>query len=580
MEAWESLFQMNRTLQFPVRGISDSTAFVAQTGAASVPPTALQNVRPFDVSKQRGRGGQRPGAWTVFDTQICNGKPIQLLSVVSKSSVVTDYLASACTDVTEWENRNGAAIGGQVWMLGSQPGMFRSFSDTRFTGSSTKLGVAVRWHPLITNDIRRAFYAAHFVDAGASVNGGQDFIGIACVDELGASIWTANLEDKQAGGALPGSPRDLYANHIEVVAPALGEALVLVSVLATTGTIVEGFVYVYKASDGTYLKRYNVDGWAGEVQQTAVRTDGKVAVLFFGSGGAIPGETCVDGTPVEGGGFAQHFRSGIALYHVTGDAANPLQRERFGPTPPAYAKVETTIHGYWRFSEQLLGRIPLGAYPTSIAAGPDSSLLVTYTNKGWGPNASFPPADNASIYSTAAYLNSEGTVVWETDTNSIRRDYTVGTDTWHNDIPDSGDPFGSNPPSLFAAAVGENGALFVGGARNSSSSTASAGFNLFRLSPVDGRVIWSSNVGGAAAAFSGGVAQGALKVDPTDGNIVVAGYRNAAFTGAGTANAHLWKFSSETGNLLWSYDLKQASKHAQSVDVDDRGRLVYSTTFV
>lgn len=565
---------LNTDIPPPFRGVSDRTAFSAQA-VGLVPPDSLRNVRPDDVSKRHGRVGQRAGTKRFVDTQICGGAPIQLLATVSRASRVTGYQAVDCADVTVWEPRDSFALEGQCWMLGSAPSMFRDFADGR-GGTSTNLGVACKWHPLITNDIRRAFYSALFNDV--TVNGGADFSAITCVDELGAVLWTANLEDKQAGGALPGSPRAIYANHVNVVAPTLGSGHVLISVLASDATTQQGYLYVFDAASGAYLKRYDMRGFAGEVQQTAIRTDGKIAVLFWGTGGTAT-EFCLDGTPITPGGFSMYFRSGIALFELSGDAADPLRDVGFQGTTAPGVKVENLTHGHWRFSEKLLGRRPWGAYPTSIAAGPDNRLVVTFTNKGWGPNASYPPADNATYYSTVALLAADGTVEWEADTDSIRRAYVIGVDTYYNDIPLNGDAFGTKPPSLFACAVGLDGTIFVGGARNSSSATATAGFNLFALSSIDGRMLWRTNMGGAAAAFSGGVAQGGLCIDPADGNLIVAGYRGTAWTGAATRNAHLWKINKDNGAVIWHYDLREAV-NAYSVDCDSRGRIVYTTAYV
>lgn len=536
----------------------------------------MLNARPFDVSKKRGRGAQRPGLKRVYDIQICAGKPIQVLKTVSISSKVTDYEATGCKLIVdgEWEERNGAALQGQSWMLGTLPSMFRDFDHTTYAG--TKDGLACCWHPLLTNEIRRAFLVTRHTDAG--VNGGAQFARVRCVDELGTELWAANMEDKDAGGSLPGSPGSVSVNHVLCnTTLGLGNALVIVSAVVFRGTDQQGYVYVYAAADGTYLKRYDCNGWAGEVQQAVTRTDGKVAVLFWGSGGTAG--TCQDGTPVLAGGFGQFFRSGIMLFSPR-TGADPLERISFGEntTAPKRELVAGAHPGYWRFSEWL-NRKPLGAYPCAIAAGPNASVVVCFTNRGWGPNASYPPADNSAPYSTVALVESTGAVTWEVDTDSIRRAYTVGASTFYCDIPGTGSPYGTNPPSLFAAAVSiESGRVYVGGARNSSSTTATEGYSLFCLSIVDGRILWKTNMGSAASAFAGSV--GHIVVDPTDRNIVVSAYRSATWTGHASRTGHLFKVDGINGTVRWHYDLQDnEGVNAAMADVEARGRIVYVTPY-
>lgn len=561
-------------ISFPFKGVSDQTPFGVPAELTG-PPGSLLNVRAFDVSKKRGRGAKRPGVSRVFETQICAGKPIQLLKSVSISSKVTSYQATGCRLIAdgEWEERVSTPLQGQGFMLGSLPSMFRDFDEDTYAG--TKAGVACCWHPLLTNGIRRAFVVSRHTDAG--INGGQAFSRLRCVDELGAELWAANIEDKDAGGSLPGSPRTVAVNDVICnTSLGLGNALVIVSGALFGASDQQGYVYVYAAADGTYLKRYDLAGWSSEAQQAITRTDGKVAVLLWGSGGTAG--TCQDGTPVLGGGFGQFFRSGIMLFEPR-TGADPLERISFGEntTAPKRELVGGVHSGYWRFSEHL-NRKPLGAYPCAIAAGPNASIIACFTNRGWGPNASYPPADNSSPYSTVARIESDASVSWEVDTDSIRRAYTVGT-TYYCDIPGTGSPYGTDPPSLFAAACSiEDGRVYVGGARNSSSTTATDGFSLFCLSLVDGRILWKANMGSAASAFAGSV--GDIAVDPMDRNLVVGIYRSSTWDG-GTKNAHLVKVDAISGAVRWSYDLMDSdAANTASVDVESRGRIVFMTPYV
>jgi len=562
-------------ISFPIRGVCDRTPF-GFPAQFTAPPGFIRNVRGFELPQKRGRGAKRPGAKRVFETQICAGKPIQCLTTVSISSKVTSYQATGCRMIAdgEWEARSSGPLQGQTFMLGTLPSMFRDFDHTTYAG--TKEGVACCWHPLLTNDIRRAFVVTRHTDAG--VNGGQAFARVRCVDELGTELWQANMEDKDAGGALAGSPRVVAVNHVHCNSTlGLGNALVIVSaVLYGTGTQ-QGYLYVYAAADGTYLKRYDMDGWASEVQGVCTRTDGKIAALLWGSGGTAG--TCQDGTPVETGGFGQFFRSGIMLF-TPRTGADPLERTSFGEntTAPKRELVGSVHPGYWRFSEWL-NRKPLGAFPSAIAAGPNASVIVSFSNRGWGPNASYPPADNSAPYTTVARVESTGVVSWEVDTDSIRRAYTIGATTYYCDIPNGGSAFTSEPISIFTVAVSiEDNVAYVGGARNSASTTATVGFSLFCISLADGRILWRTNMGSAASAFAGSVSH--LVVDPSDRNLIVSAYRSSAWTGS-TGDAHLFKVDAVTGDVRWSYCITDSDATATNMaDADSRGRIVFVTPYV
>lgn len=574
---------------FPRGGVSDrETPYIDQPGAFA-PPPAMRNVRLFDVGKDRARGGQRPGTRKLFELQGCAGLPVQQAASIATAAVTTGYVIGVCAEVGGWEPRTSGLLEGQCWMLGRQPAMFRDFYDSR--GGGIASAYACKWHPLLTNDIRRAVFATIFTDA--TKNGGIITSGISLVDELGATLWTATLEDKAPGGSLPGSPARLYVNHVNIAAPTLGSGLVLVSVLAesTTGGLFQGWLYVYKATDGTYLQRYSCYGWAGEVVQTAVRPDNKIGVLFLGSGAA--GSTVGLG-PIEVGTPAIHFRSGLMLFEQTGDLTangNPIQQvsfsEQLDPLDPFFEDTSGAVpHGYFRFSEKL-ARAPRGCYPTSVAATSSGGFVLTFSNKGWGPGYSFTPNDEIGGYSTVALIDATGDLVWEVDTDSIKgRDYVFGSATFHNDIPTTGDPFASDPPSIFASAVGLDGEVFVGGARNSASTTATDGFSVFCLDGTTGTILWKQGVGNpGSSSYTGTVAQAGLAVDPTDGNLLVAGKMNDKWGRASQARkAHLWKLDRRAGGILWDWsifnngtDTDAEAATAYGVDVDDRGRIIYCT---
>ncbi len=570
----------SQEITFPFRGVTDKTPFI-KTPGDSCPPGSLRNVRVFDITKDRARGGQRPGLTRLFDTQICGGNPVQAVASFSKPPKTTGYELGTTRRVTDnIVSRTSAGLAGQAWILNPVPGMIRDFLDSRGGGAAP--GICCCWHPEITNNIRRGFFCTSYTDAGS--NNGKQTTGVNCIDDQGVTLWQAVLEDRQAGGSLPSTPntRTISVNSIKVALPATDNGFVIVGVLLTRVTApltTQGYVYVYKASDGTYLKRYDLGGWASEAMAIAVRTDGKVAVLFNGSGaaGTLPNHPNIPpgSNAIQDG--ATLFRSGIMLFTATGDLAEPLRQEVFGDQLDPLDTYYEAAHGYFRFSEQL-ARAPFGCYPTSMAAGLDGSLLVTFSNRGWGPNGFYQPTDTQYPYTTAALISIDGIVIWEADTESIRRAYTGPWGTYYNDLPDTGDPFSGNPCTLWACAVGPAGELYVGGCRNTSSTTPSDGHNVWRLAQADGRIVWSGNVGGSASAYSAGIAQNGMAVDPLDSNVVVAGYRNAVGAVSPATSAHLWKLDAATGQPVWSYDLNTASAGiAYGVDVESRGLILYTT---
>lgn len=71
-------------IPFPRNGLQEGLASQDQQIGSSF---LLQNVRPFDVSDERIRGGQRAGTVLAYDTQIVDNFP-----VIHMTSIVTTYI--------------------------------------------------------------------------------------------------------------------------------------------------------------------------------------------------------------------------------------------------------------------------------------------------------------------------------------------------------------------------------------------------------------------------------------------------------------------------------------------------------
>ena len=71
-------------IPFPVEGLSEGMPSSEQPLRTSF---SLSNVRPYDVSDERVRGGQRPGTTLAYDTRVVGDHP-----VIYMSQIVTTYI--------------------------------------------------------------------------------------------------------------------------------------------------------------------------------------------------------------------------------------------------------------------------------------------------------------------------------------------------------------------------------------------------------------------------------------------------------------------------------------------------------
>jgi hypothetical protein len=71
-------------IPYPIEGLSEGRATVEQELRTSF---SLQNTRPYDVSDERIRGGQRPGTALAYTTQVVGDFP-----VIKMLSVITTYI--------------------------------------------------------------------------------------------------------------------------------------------------------------------------------------------------------------------------------------------------------------------------------------------------------------------------------------------------------------------------------------------------------------------------------------------------------------------------------------------------------
>ncbi len=74
-------------IPFPFNGLVEAVAAMDQAVGGSF---SLQNVRLFDTTKERMRGGQRPGTSLAYTTRIVGDFPI-----IAMTEIVTTYIQPA-----------------------------------------------------------------------------------------------------------------------------------------------------------------------------------------------------------------------------------------------------------------------------------------------------------------------------------------------------------------------------------------------------------------------------------------------------------------------------------------------------
>lgn len=290
---------MPRRLTPPLRGAANNTAKV-DTPEQFCPPDNLRNVRPVPGVTDRPRMGPRPGWVKAFQNQIGNGARVQALAVVGRASGVSGYESGDVTEVRGGTNRSAGTLSGQAWVLDAQHGM-----SADFVSGNGEYAYGVSWHPTL----RRM---AYFV-----INGPPPIytrVRLTDCDPASAGylsvLWTTDLYDRDPPSGVIGTT-PIYANHVLVTA-------------TFTYVCASRWLFVLRTSDGVFLKRYSMSGWAEEVMGCCVRTDGKLAVCFRGSNVLSGPVTTNVADTGAGNGEGSHFRSGVMLFTITSTAPGSL----------------------------------------------------------------------------------------------------------------------------------------------------------------------------------------------------------------------------------------------------------------
>lgn len=579
----------------PIGGAANNTSF-AKTPSRFCPREAMQNTRVLGASKKRLRFGQRNPLRKIFAQRMGvggwdgsgAGSPVQALAVLGAVTGTIGVTRGSLSGLTTITNLAGGPITGTVWILDSAGAMVDAISNTDapVAGQTFISAFQVGWDYA---DPTRLGWVNLCFDTTAS---NQIYASAHLYrTDLRTQVWQTYVKDwdptnpcTQGGGAV--GTRPIVPNSIRVYG-------------TYTYVSASPYIYVFRTSDGKYLKRYNVSGWAEEIQDVRLSVSGGLYVLFTGSravSGIVPADTAF----VHEG---LHVRAGVALFQVnadTGDAApNPLTHVAFGQTLTTGANYEN--HQTFRFSEHLFRGYdgaavrtnPRGCLPFGFAIDAAGNIYCSFTNRGWGktvasdsPGSGFAPTVVCKI---GGVNNSQfGRLQWEADAlgGSILDQYvTPGGATVYNDIPGGGtldrqvpvglasvNGPGGDEPTIDSLCCDAAGDLYGGGHRTQLDTHG--GFNVFKWSGTDGTQLW-------AVRLSGMVYQHCMAVDPTDGNIVVGGERNSAWEGSnqdgtGEKQAHLWKLSAASGAVMWHQDLN-TNVSCFGVDVNTLGRIAYCT---
>lgn len=522
----------------PWKGASNATTYFDQPRGFA-PLESMRNVLVHTPAKDRSQVGTIPGLTKAFELLLPG--PPQGFCTVERAAGQTGLQVGSRSRVVG-ENREAGTLTGHCFVLDPTLSMVAAFRDPRGVGGA---GTGVSWHPTL----RKLCFGQIYNNAGRVVYGLN-----WCDVDSNLVQFQGDAEDRDDPLDTPGA-EPIYGNHIAMHA-------------RYTFSVGNRWLWVHKTDTGEFLKRYALDDWPYETMAVRVRSDGTLAVSFWGTSEAatLPNQPAIAQNPGSG-----MYRSGVMLFEITDSDLQPLIRVPFGPSLAPTAPWYEANHGYARLAE-FLARAPHGCIPFAMAVGPDDEIVVGMTNQGWGWNDTYPP-DGRKPYRTVALLDSSGSLIWEADTQSPRWPYTGGWGTFFNDIPqiDADDdipPTGTPKPGVNAVAIDGVGDVYAAGQRNA------AGHNVFKLSGADGSILWRFDAGSV-------VEQHAMAVDPTDNNVWVGVMRNSAWTGAAGRMAVLLKLNGLNGEVLAHYDVAPAPVNGcWMVDVSHEGYVAFVIDYI
>lgn len=499
----------SKRLIFPVRGASTETAFIDQPGDTFAPGTC-RNVRVFDSSKKRPRGGSRPGLKRLLPGTIGTGMVQALLSVNRASS--TSLVLGAASDISGTA-KSGAAGSGNGTFLDETPSVLAMvYDDTSDDGGPG------------TSDISACCFSkdgAYLFTATNYTNGTNYRSRIKCWNvTTKALVWSHTISEASV---------DRFTNTM-----VASSWLLLVCGGKSTGV---GTVRTIRISDGTQMgSDFTCNGWAYECIEAGVYGSGSAEYAMIGFYGSAAAGTTTGG-PITAGFIALNFRSGVMKCRVvqptdTGPFVYYLSQVTLGTQLASTDANYEAAHNYLRISEQP-EHSGHGCAIQALAVNSSGTFVIARTNQGYGKdataaNAPSPDLNGGLPYVSLACYSANGTMLWE---NNVAESVT-----------DVLGPYGYTDldnPTFNAVAIDSTGNVYVAGRQNSS------GYSVYALDS-NGAFRWRQEIGVQAR-------QACCRIDSADGNVLVCGDRNSLWGGGGT-NANAWKLSSNDGSILWGWD--------------------------
>lgn len=601
----------DRKLKPPIFGVTDNAEFLNTPNEAAPLGSAI-NVRPVEVAEKRRRIGRRPAIVATFPTTL-PGAPVAM-GTIAKATGITGYSPTSRLTLVNPKYTPTTAYRLQGVVLDTDGSVLMRLNDTRATPAISA--------PPVNAGGPGGFYCCWNQD-----DPDIGYFGTLTKDtsHTTQNVWICGLNrfsvsaraithqgyvvDADAGYTPPlgGSPTqgDTFPNAIHQFGPYL---FVCVGV----------WIYTFRADNLTYLYR-TACPWAVEVQSIkAFEYGGRHWLMAaFGGSVAIAGPVVADTSADPKEAFGEHFRAGLALFEITYDAHTPPALAPTTPVPVAVGvnplisrsmpRGTTTgnpayeLHQTYRFSEWMTP--PVGRIPYDFVIDSEGRAYVAHANQGFGydpltnadqrPNGpsntsavndyacischvltrAFESDAPATAWTTSTlfyidpvtalrYGNSSNVGGWYADVpnGSYRREFLWGAGTYRCDIPPiiSGARDPANElyaPTAYAIALDEDAdRLYIAGRRPAINSGRA---NVWCLRASDGLPIWE-------ARLAGMIQQGAISVDPTSGNVIVCGNRNASWYLNSSAsapvgtNAEMWELSASDGAVLNTFDLTDA----------------------
>lgn len=541
---------MKKAAPAPFRGASNNSSFFA-TGQPFAPSTALDNVIPFDPTKDRPRMGTRPGAIEYFPGTWGNGRRVQGSGTVARGRTQVGYALGTATDLlgTDGSGHPQAAIAGNVWLDDALWGLLAyDYENVTATGPYSDTGVNTQPNRSV-----------NAIALGPPANVHEGLIAIT----------------KDSRIVIGESYNDGSANRVARITCRSASTLAViwskkmftigtdrfVSAITMNGDWVfvatNHFIRVFKLSDGsdpsTGNSSYGFNGWSTVAKDVKVSSDGNSLYgLFLGTSlGTVLASGCV----VTAGVTAQHFRSGVMKFTIA-TAANlatvgqvltqAILSPQIDGTNRYYEGTGTSRHNYCRFSEQMPWA-PRGLSPTALILTTDGGFVVTHANAAWGPDANslhtiangyaaddYLPPDGSVGYWNVTKFDAAGRYHWRADADSIKTEDGGGGN--FNDL--------LNPTAL-CICTDSTGNIFTGGRRTT------PGFCVYGWDDT-GNFLAERDLGSTIRCIC---------TMPGSMNVVAGGDRNSAWPDSpgGTTSAEIWELNNADLSFRRSLDYGNVS---------------------